>query len=211
MAVGALEDGVVIRIDMTCGTHAIGVAVIRGEGRVLGVIESRIQPAAGVVTGDTRGREKLRLGGVAGIRRRLVIGLVAAVTIRGQGGVVVVDVAIHALPRRRGVHAGQGERSLVVIENAVGPEHGVMAQLAGRGEADGNVVNRALRVVVIGQVAADASRSREVVVVVDVAVGAQARRHGVHAGQIEPGRSVVEDGVQPRGRAVTLFASLREV
>ena len=48
--------------------------------------------------------------------------------------VVVVDVAIGALPRRDGMRAGQGEVHHRVIELAVGPRHCVMALLTGRGE-----------------------------------------------------------------------------
>ena len=97
------------------------------ERRVLRVIESSVQPAGGVVAVDASGREELRLRGVARIIRGLVIRIVAAVAIGRQRGVVVVHMTIHAHPRRSRVHAGQRERSLAVIERAIGPEVGVVA------------------------------------------------------------------------------------
>ena len=44
MAVGALEDGIVIRVDVARGTHAVCIAVIHGEWRVLGVVEVDLHP-----------------------------------------------------------------------------------------------------------------------------------------------------------------------
>jgi len=55
-----------------------------------------------------------------------------------------------------------------MIEGAVGPEHGVMALLAGRRESELHVVYRGSRVVVVRLVATHASRVGDVVVVVHV-------------------------------------------
>jgi len=44
MAVGALEDGIVIRVDVARGTHAVCIAVIHREWRVLGVVEVDLHP-----------------------------------------------------------------------------------------------------------------------------------------------------------------------
>jgi len=97
MAVGALEDGIVIRVDVARGTHAVCIAVIHGEGRVLGVVEIDLHPIGCVVAIGARRGEKLGLRGVARIAGSEVVGLVASVAIRRQGRVVVVDVAIRAL------------------------------------------------------------------------------------------------------------------
>jgi hypothetical protein len=53
---------------------------------------------------------------MAGIGGVVVIGLMAADASRGQRGVVAVDVAVSARPRRCLVRACQGECRVVVIE-----------------------------------------------------------------------------------------------
>ena len=65
-------------------------------------------------------------------------------------------------------------------------------------------IGRALE---IFEVARHTSCARQVVVIVDVAVGAQPRRCGVPSGQGKPCRGVVELRVQPVIRSVTLLAS----
>lgn len=80
------------------------------------------------------------------------------------------------------MHAGQREGRVVVIEYAVGPQIGVMAQLARGGKARGDVVHRADRAVVVGLMACHTGRAVQLVVAVDVTIGASARRNGVHAG-----------------------------
>jgi len=116
--------------------------------------------------------------------------------------VVVVDVAIAAQPRRHGVGTRQLKSGRRVIEFAVGPEHGVVAGLARGRERRRNVVNRRDRAVVVVLVARNASRGRDVVVVVDVAIAALPRRHGVIAGQGEASTVVVERRIQPCRGAV---------
>ena len=59
--------------------------------------------------------------------------------------------------------------------------------------------------------AGDAGRAGQVVVVVDVAIGASPRRNGVQAGEREPGAGVVEGGIKPGAGAVALVAGLREI
>jgi len=80
------------------------------------------------------------------------------------------------------MHASQGERRVVVIEDAVGPEIGVVAQLARGGEAGRNVMHRAQRAVVVGLVAGHTSRAVQFVVSVDVAIGTRPRWNRVHPG-----------------------------
>jgi len=61
------------------------------------------------------------------------------------------------------------------------------------------------------QMARDACRVRQVVVVVDVAFAALARRNCVHARQREAGQVVIEAGIRPGRGVVALLASLREL
>ena len=68
-------------------------------------------------------------------------------------------------------------------------------------------IGRALEIV---EVARHASRAREVVVIVGMAIGALARRHGVRSGQRESGGRVIELAIRPRHHVVTLLASGRE-
>jgi len=81
-----------------------------------------------------------------------------------------------------------------------------MALIARLREARGDVIGISRPLVVL-EVAAHASRTGEVVVVVDVAVCALPRRHGVPATQRKSNRRVVEGRVEPRvstvaGRAI---------
>src|SRR5271157_4374756 len=98
MAIGALENRVVIRIRVACRTHSIRVAMVDRERRVLSVIERRVQPVGGAMTVLARRREELRLRGMPRIRRVVVVGLVAADAGSRQRGVVVVDMAVDARP-----------------------------------------------------------------------------------------------------------------
>jgi len=99
VTVRTLEDRVIVRIDMARGADAISIAVIDWERCVLRVIESRLQPVGGVVTGLAGRGEELRLSRMSGIRGGVVVGLVASDARRRQRGVVIVDVAIGAEPR----------------------------------------------------------------------------------------------------------------
>lgn len=116
MASGALEDGVVIGIGVAGRAHAAGVTVSNREGCVLRVVECRPRPRRSVVAGLASRREKLRLRGVAWVRRVVIVRLMTADADCRQRGVVVVDVAIGALPGRHGVRTRQRERSVVVIK-----------------------------------------------------------------------------------------------
>lgn len=135
----ALKDGIVVRIGVACRAHVIRVAVVGRELSILPVIERGSGPCCRVVAGLARGREELRLCRVSGIRRVVVISLVAADASRRQRGVVVIDVAIAALAWRDCVRSRQRERSVVVVEGGVGPDNRVMANLARSGESRGRV------------------------------------------------------------------------
>ena len=143
----------------------------------LRVIELAIRPLDGVMALFAGGWE-------AGMRhgrlRIVVIGLVAR-NASGVGDVVVVvDVAVGARPWRDGMGTRQRPAGLRVIELAIGPLDCVMALFAGGREA--GMRHGSLRIVVIGLMARNASSVRDVVVVVDVAVGARPWRHGVRSG-----------------------------
>src|SRR5947199_10867243 len=75
-----------------------------------------------------RGKAGRCVGGIIGGG---VILLVARVTCTASQVVVVVDVAIRALPGRYGVRSGQRKTSTRMVKLAMGPEHGIVAASAG--------------------------------------------------------------------------------
>ena len=156
----------------------VRVPVTGREPGVLGVVEGCISPRDGVVAVLACRREELWLRRVAGIAGVVVIGLMAADASGGQCRVVVIDVALRTLPRRHCVRAGQRERCVVVIERRVGPDNGVVAQLA-RGWESRRSMGRIGRACVILLVARIAQSAVQRIVIVHVAIGALARRHGV--------------------------------
>ena len=123
--------------------------------------------------------------------------------------VVVVDVAVGARARGNRVRSGQGERRFRVVETCRLPRRSRVAEFASLGKAPGHVV-RILRSLVIRQVAGYAGCVGQVVVVLLVAIGALPRGHGVHSRQGEAGGAVIELGIRPRRRVMTLFAGGRE-
>ncbi len=123
----------------------------------------------------------------------------------GRNVVVVVDVAVEANPRRISVRVRQREAKGAVVKRRRLPSAGAVALLTSLCEAPNNMV-WVLRTLVIRQMAAHAGCRSEVVIIVDVAVQADARRIGVRIGQREAGAGVVEFGVQPGVRAVALLA-----
>ena len=155
-------------------------------------------------------RKELRLRRVSRIRRVVVIRLVATNASGRQCRVIVVDVTVNAHTRWRSVHAGQGERSVVVVKHSVRPQHRVVTQFASRRESSRDVVHRGESVVVIRLMAAHAGRSGDVVVAINMATRALQRGHHVRPGQGETGSRVVEDCIGPQHRVMTLLASLRE-
>ena len=128
--------------------------------------------------------------------RASVVLLVTRVARRAGQVVVVVDVAVRTLPRRYRVRSGQRESSAVVVESRIQPGGRVVAGTAGLREIRRCViwVGRALEIL---QVASHAGRAREVVVVIDVAIGALARRHRVHARQRKVGCGMIKGGIRP--------------
>jgi len=196
VAAGALEYGVIVGIDVARGANTVGIAMVNRESRVLRVIECRAGPGCGVVAVLARGREELLLRRVAGIGGVVVIGLMAADTSRGQRGVVAVDVAVGAYPRRCLVRAGEGECRIVVIERGVCPDGGVVAQFA-RGRESGRRVRGIVRSRVVLLVARVAQGVVQRIVVVDMAIDALPRWDGVTSRQREAGTAVIEGGICP--------------
>ena len=92
-----------------------------------------------------------------------------------------------------------------MIEGGVRPCGRVMAQLA-RGREAGRGVGWIRSGGVILLMARVAQRAGEVVVIVDVAIRALARRYRVHPRQREAGRSVVKLAVGPEHRVMAVFA-----
>ena len=103
--------------------------------------------------------------------------------------------------------AGQRESGSLVIERGRHPGCGVVAGVAGLRKPLLRVI-RIVRVLVILQVARDASLYGQVVIVVDVAL--RAGHRGVRPGQRKPDRIVIESSRNPRGRGVALLTGLRK-
>jgi len=139
MAARALEHRIVVGVRVARGANSVGVAMIDRKTRVLRVVEGCACPRGGVVAVLACCREELRLSLVTRIGRVVVIGLMATDAGRGQSGVVAVDVAFGALPRRNRVRSRQREGGVVVVERRICPDSRVMTDLARSGEASGGV------------------------------------------------------------------------
>jgi len=146
------------------------------------MVERCARPCRCVVASRAGGRENGWRRCMNWIRGGVVVCLVATVAGRGKRGVVVVYVASGA--GYGGMKSGQREGRGAVVKLSVRPQGGVVAELAGRGEADLDVVNRGGSRVVIVEVAGHACRVRagQIVVVIYVAIGASAWRNGVRVG-----------------------------
>jgi len=197
----------VIVVDMAIGALPWRYGVQAGEREAgAGVVERRVQPVRGVVALVAGLRE---IGSdVIGARRSLVVLQVAAHAGARVQRVVVVDVAVGAGAWRDCVQSGQGEAGCGMIKFCVGPQHSVVTLLTSRREA--GMGDRRRGVVEVGLVATDARRNRDVVVVVDVTIGALARRHHMRTGKREARRGVIERCRLPSGGVVAGVASLRE-
>ena len=123
--------------------------------------------------------------------RVVVVVLVTRHAGRAGQVVIIVDMTVGALPRRRRVRAGERESGAVVVEGCIQPGGRVVALVAGLREIRRNVI-RVGRSLEVFQVAGNARRAGQVVIIVDVAIGALPRWNCVHAGEGESGRVVVE-------------------
>ena len=119
-------------------------------------------------------------------------------------------MTIGAGARWHGVQSGEREPGAVVVELRVGPVAGVMALLASLRKVRSRVVGIGGSLEIL-EVARHAPSTVQVVVVVDVTIGAGARWHGMQSGEREPGAVVVELRVRPVAGVMALLAGLREV
>src|SRR4029077_13242285 len=172
------------------------------------VIKRRIKPGAGAVALGAGLREVRRH--VIGIRRSLIVLQVTGRAGRAVQVVVVVDVAVGTGARRNRVQSGKRGPGAVVVERRIHPVRSVVTGVAGLREIRRHVVGIGGSLEIL-QVAGDAGRAGQVVVVVDMAVGAGARRDHVQSGERETGSFVIERGIEPSAGAVTLDAGLREI
>ena len=203
---GRAVQGVVV-VDVAVGTLARRNGVQARQRKAGGgVVELAIGPQHRVVTllarrGETRVRH--RRGGI------VIVGLVTADARCVGDAVVVVDVAVRALPWRHHMVARQRKSRFRVVKRCRLPSRSVVAHLAGLREPALHMVG-IRRVLEVLQMTRHASRRRDVVVVVHVTVRALPWRHGVHARQWEVHRRVVETGGLPGGGRVARLASLGE-
>ena len=107
------------------------------------------------------------------------------------------------------MHPGQGEARIVVIERGVCPIDRVVACFASCGKSSGCVrgVVGSRVVLLVARIAQSAIQR---VVVVDVTIGAAARRHRMRVGQRKPGCRVVKLAIGPLNGVVAGIASRRE-
>ena len=89
------------------------------------------------------------------------------------------------------------------------PGRGVVTGLASLRQPPGYVIRR-FRSLIFIQMAGDAGRDRDVVIIVDVTVGARQRRRHVRTSQIEAGGRVIKLGGLPCGGVMAKLAGLRE-
>ena len=170
------------------------------------MIELAVGPEDRIVTAFARcGEAQLNV-----IQRRSR-GVVILQVTRSTGGggqiIVVVDVAIETDTRRVSMCIRQREANGGVVKRCRLPSNGGVALLTGLREASGNVI-RVCRGLKILQMAGDAGRAGQVVVVVDVAIEADPRRIGVRIGQREANRVVVKRCRLPSARGVAHLAIL---
>ena len=146
------------------------------------VIELAIGPRHGVVTLLASGREP-RMRHRRG--RRVVVSLMTTDAGGRSDVVVVVDVTVRALARGHCVRTAKREPRGAVVEGGIQPAGGVVTLLTGLRKIRRHVIGirRALE---IFQVAGHARGARQVVIAVDVAVGALPRRNRMRAGESEP-------------------------
>ncbi len=158
------------------------------------MIELRRLPGGRIVAGVARLREATAY--VVGIRGVLKVFQVARDACGAGQAVIIVDVAVSAGPRRHRVRACKSEVDHGMVEGSRGPRYRGVALRAVRREISGQVIwiRGPLKIL---EVAANAGGAAQVVIIVDVAVEALPRRHGVSTAQGESNRIVIELGIEP--------------
>jgi len=137
--------------------------------------------------------------------RRSVIKIFLMARNASRYGDVVVIVHVARNARRRHVRASQRKSRLGVIEDRWLPRGRVVAHLASLRKSLPHVI-RILRVLEIGQVARNAGRDGDLVVVVDMAQ--RARRRGVGASQRKCRLRVIKCRWNPSDNRVTVLTGL---
>ena len=212
MAPGALKDHKVAQSGVARRTNPASVAMAGGELRVIRVRERRIGPGVfcRVVAVQAGGRKELRIRAAAVQRNAVgvVVGRMAADAGGWQRRVVVVDMAIRALPRRHRVLSDQRKRRVAVIKDRVGPDVCVVAHFASCGEP-GRPVGRIGRARVILLMTRVARGARQVVAVVAMAVGALTGWNRMRTRQWKAGAGMVERTINPLRGVVAGLARRR--
>ena len=114
-----------------------------------------------------------------------------------DGDVVIVrDVTVDALAWRNRMGAGQRESGRRVIERCTGPRSRAVTLLTGLREASLYMVWVCSSLEVF-QVAGNTSRSRQIEVVVDMAIDTLARWNCVRARQLKSGAGMIERRSRP--------------
>ena len=158
VAARTLEDRVIVRVDVAGRADVARSAMTCWELCVLRVIERRVRPRRCVVAVLACLREELRLRRMSGICRLAVVAGMAAVAVRRQRGVVVVNVAVSANARRYLVRTSKGKGCVVVVERGIRPDGGVVTEFARRRES-GSLVRWIIRARVILLMARVAKRA----------------------------------------------------
>jgi len=151
MAVCAGEDGVVVRIRVAGGAHAVGIAMVHREECVILRRQCCRKPCSRCVAG----RAGSRPPGcdVIWVRRRGEVPLVARVAVCWRTRKHVIDVALGA--RDIHVRARERERGVVVIECGAGPRCSRVARPTSGREAGRRVIgiSRAIPVALMASIA----------------------------------------------------------
>jgi len=171
------------------------------------VIELRRLPGGRVVASVAGLRESA--GYVIGVRRVLEILQVARNACCAAQVVIIVDVAVGALAGRNGMRPRQREVHHGVVKRRGRPGDCRMTLRAVRREVRRNVIwiRRALE---IFQVAANAGCAGQVVIAINMTIGALPRGHGVPASQGESYGRMVKARIQPVVGPMAVVAGRRE-
>ena len=170
-----------------------------------GVIKLAVRPNNCVMAPFAGQRESQRY--VVNRRLGAVVSRLVTRDARRSGQVViVVDMALCARGRR--VRSSQGKAGRRVIKRRIHPVRGVVAPLASRGVAEGDMVDWRLGVVVIRLVARHTGCVGQLVVVINVALCARCGR--MQASKRPTRAGVVELAVGPQDRVVTTLTCRRK-
>ena len=185
----------VVAVDMAVGAYPRRCLVRagQGKGRVV-VIERGVCPDGGVVAEFACSRESGRsVRGIVGAGVVLLVARVAQGTVQR---IIIVDMAVRALPWRNSVTSRQRETGAAVIERRVCPRTRVVALIACLREAGGNVIGVCSPLIVL-QMTRHTGGARQIVVIADMAIGTLPRWHGVQSGERETCAVVIEDRICP--------------